>query len=95
MPDRLNRRRHDEAGSRRASTWPRPTKLIGYGSPTAPLYYRQAASYVARILAGANPGELPIEQPTKFELVVNLKTAKSLGLSVPDRLLALANEVIE
>jgi putative tryptophan/tyrosine transport system substrate-binding protein len=68
--------------------------LLTYSADRVALY-RRAASYVARILAGANPGELPIEQPTRFELVINLKTAKSLGLTVPDKLLALADEVIE
>jgi len=68
--------------------------LISYG-PDFNNIYLHAADYVDKILRGAKPGDLPVEQPTKFNLAVNLTTAKTLGLTVPDKLLALADEVIE
>jgi putative ABC transport system substrate-binding protein len=83
VPTIFNDPRHAESGA-----------LIAYGTDFAELF-RQAAEYMDRILKGAKPGELPIQQPTKYELVINLKTAKALGLTIPPSLFAGADEVIE
>jgi ABC-type uncharacterized transport system substrate-binding protein len=83
LPAVYNAKEHVEAGG-----------LVSYG-PNYPDLYRRAAEYVDKILRGAKPGDIPVEQPTKFELVVNLTTAKALGLTIPPGLLARADEVIE
>jgi putative tryptophan/tyrosine transport system substrate-binding protein len=74
--------------------WTKSGGLMSYGPVTTDLFYR-AASYVDRILKGESPANLPVEPPTKYQLVINLKTAKALGFSVPATLLDRADEVIE
>jgi putative ABC transport system substrate-binding protein len=83
LPTMHGQREHVEAGG-----------LMSYAA-NFPDLYRRSADLVDKILRGTNPGDIPVEQPTKFDLVINLTTAKALGLTIPDKLMALADEVIE
>src|SRR5215813_5397545 len=83
MPTVCSNRAFSEAGA-----------LMSYGASFGDLYYR-AAAYVDKILKGARPADLPVEEPTKFELVINVTTAKALGLTVPSSLLRRADQVIQ
>ena len=78
----------------RLPEFPRDGGLLSYGPDPVDIF-RRAATYVDRILRGAKPAELPVQLPTKFEMVVNLKTAKALGLAVPPSIWVRADEVIE
>jgi putative ABC transport system substrate-binding protein len=83
LPAMFWRKEHVEAGG-----------LMSYGTNYGEMY-RRAAAYVDKILRGAKPADIPVEQPTKFELVINLNTAKALGLTIPSLILARTDEVIE
>jgi putative ABC transport system substrate-binding protein len=86
--------RHNVPAVYDASEFVRDGGLLSYGVDPVEIY-RRAATYVDRILRGAKPGDLPVQLPTKFEMVVNLKTAKALGLTAPNSILVRADDTIE
>ncbi len=89
--------RHRVSGCFRRNDWTASAhsgSLLSYG-PDLSHIFRRAATYVDKILKGAKPADLPVEQPTKFELVINLKTAKALGLTIPQSVLIRADQIIE
>ena len=94
VPVILAAARNDVPAVYSSSFWARDGGLLSYGPDPVDIY-RRSASYVDRILRGAKPGDLPVQLPTKFELAVNLKTAKALGLAIPPSILLRADEQIE
>ena len=92
---RSYRRRPETTYRRSIRNLPLPEKAVCSPTESTCHLYRRTATYVDRILRGAKPGDLPVQFPTKYELAVNLKTAKALGLTIPETLLATADEVIQ
>jgi hypothetical protein len=94
--DRIGRRRSSGPLAARAQRPAMPViGCLSAGSLNRPDVFRRAATYVGKVLQGAQPSALPVEQPTKFDFVINLRTAKALGIAIPQSLLLIADEVIE